>query len=103
MGRSSAPVLQAVCLAGWLTERQADAYVITAKRQDIEAASAGQFVSLHGLRAFHYLRLYFIKSIGVTGLERVGEITSPTNDRSATIVCNLNIIGSRRAPRALEV
>lgn len=41
MGRSSALILQAVCLAGWLTERQADAYVIAAKRHDREAASAG--------------------------------------------------------------
>lgn len=38
MGRLSALILQAVCLAGWLTERQADAYVIAANRQDGEAA-----------------------------------------------------------------
>lgn len=37
MGRSSANILQAVRLAGWLTERQADAHVIPAKRQDREA------------------------------------------------------------------
>lgn len=41
MGRLSALILQAVCLAGWHTERQADAYVIATNRQDWAAASAG--------------------------------------------------------------
>lgn len=41
MGRSSGLILQAVCLGRWLTERQADAYVIAAKRHDSETASAG--------------------------------------------------------------
>lgn len=46
MGRLSALILQAVCLAGWHTERQADAFVIAANRQDRRAASTGQ-LSFH--------------------------------------------------------
>lgn len=52
MGRSSALILQAVCLAGWLTERQADAYVIAAKRHDREAASAGSLSVRKNRQAF---------------------------------------------------
>ena len=41
MGRLSALILQAVCLAGWLTERQADAYVIGDNREDGGSVFAG--------------------------------------------------------------
>lgn len=76
MGRLSALILQAVCLAGCLTERQADAYVIAANRQeDREAASAGQssFCKLSGpLTLFLFLPLLPVlaKSIKVIGGER---------------------------------
>lgn len=52
MGRSSGLILQAVCLGRWLTERQADAYVIAAKRHDSETASAGSLSVCDKSRGF---------------------------------------------------
>lgn len=90
MGRSSALILQAVCLAGWLTERQADAYVIAANRQDWEAASAGQSPFCKtSLGLWLSPPLVLVKSIKVIGGERadisqVGEVVDHLTCQRAT-------------------
>lgn len=70
MGRLSALILQAVCLTGWLAERQADAYVIAANRRDGEAAKAVQLSISRPEDSGFWLSASPMMSIKVIGGER---------------------------------
>lgn len=71
MGRLSALILQAVCLAGWLTERQADAYVIAANSREKQLQQDSRSFCKKkspGLRVV--LPLVLVESIKIIGGER---------------------------------